>query len=132
MRDEMNKALSIIAMLGRLFHNLYLRLPIYIGGGCVTLVKSSGDLEGVKKEPRWGVVEVRQDVVYYTQYEKLMKVALKQMEKYCTPERYKIIETNVDYKQVPKWIWTGTSMISAGDENQRWEYLKFICVESGD
>ena len=73
----MNRALSIIAILGRLLHKLYLRWIIGIAGGSVTLVKSSDDLESVKKEPRWGLVEVRQDVVLYTQYEKLMKVALK-------------------------------------------------------
>jgi hypothetical protein len=54
------------------------------------------------------------------------------MEKHCTPQQYKIAETNSAYKQVPKWIWNGTYMISAGNETQRWEYIKFTCVESED
>ena len=125
----MNRVLSIIAMLGRLLHNLYLRY-IGTGGGSVTLVKSSDDLEGVKKEPRWGVVEVRQDVVLYTQYEKLMKVALKQMEKYCTPQQYRIVETNVTYERVPVWKTVGNITVFDGEHDQKCEYVKFICVES--
>ena len=125
----MNKALSIIAILGRLLHNLYLRLPIYLGGGSVTLVKSSDDLEGVKKEQRWGVVEIRQDVAYYTQYEKLMKVALRKMEKYCTPQQYKIEDTNVTYKRV--YVNKSFYNMTAGEWcDQKCEYVKFICVES--
>ena len=92
--------------------------------GSATIVGRSDD----DARPRWAVVKVRTDIYYETQ----MKAAHKQMEKYCTSKRYKIIETNVDYKQVPKWIWTGTSMINVGDENQRWEYFKFICIENED
>ncbi len=125
----MNRALSIIAMLGRLLHNLYLRLIIAIGGGSVTLVKSSDDLESVIKEPRWGLVEVRQDVLFYTQYEKLMKEALKQMEKYCTPQQYKIVETNVTYKRVPVCKSFGNITVDE-EHDQKCEYVKFICVES--
>ena len=124
----MNKTLSIISMLGRLLHNLYLRLPIYLGVGSVWLVKSSDDLDGVKNVQRWGVVEIRQDVGYYTQYEKLMKVALQKMEKYCTPQQYKIEDTNVTYERVcvRKEFQGMTS-----DEwcDQKCEYVKFICVE---
>ena len=125
----MNRALSIIAMLRRLFHNLYLRWIIGIGDGSVTLVKSSDDLEGVKKEPRWGVVEVRQDVVLYTKYENLMKVALMKMEKYCTPQQYKIVETNVTYKRVPVCKSFGNITVDE-EHDQKCEYVKFICVES--
>ena len=85
--------------------------------GSATIVGRSDDLA----KPRWGVVKVRTDTYYETQ----MKSAHKQMEKYCTPQRHKIVETNVAYKQVPKWIWTGTHMISAGDQTQKWEYIKF-------
>ena len=109
----MNKVLTIIAIL------------VGIAGcavGSATIVGRSDDLA----RPRWGIVEVRTDIYYETQ----MKAAHEQMERYCTPQRHKIVETNVAYKQVPKWIWTGTHMISAGDQTQKWEYIKFICVES--
>jgi hypothetical protein len=59
-----------------------------------------------------------------------MNAAKKQMEKYCTPQRYKIVETNAAYKQVPTWVWNGFAMINTGEQTQRWEYIKFICVES--
>ena len=95
-------------------------------GGSATLIESSDDLKSFNKGPRWGIVEVRTDIQYETQ----KKAADKKMENYCAPQRYKIVETNVAYKQVPKWTWTGTHMISTGDQTQRWEYIKFICVDS--
>ena len=114
-KNKMKRALTVIVM------------SIGIVGcavGSATIVGKSED----DARPRWAVVEVRTDTNYETQ----MKAAREQMEKYCIPERYKIVETNVTYRQAPKWIWTGTHMISAGDENQRWEYLKFICIASED
>jgi len=111
----MNRALTVIVMFAGI-------------AGCTvssaTIIGRSDDGE----RPRWAVVEVRTDINYEIQ----MKAAREKMEKYCTPERHKIVETDVAHKQIPTWVWTGTSMINVGDENERWEYFKFICIESED
>jgi hypothetical protein len=49
--------------------------------------------------------------------------------KYCTPQRYKIVQKNAAYKQVPTWVWNGFTMINTGEQTQKWEYIKFICGE---
>jgi hypothetical protein len=113
----MKKTLAIIAML----------LGITVPSCGPRLVVRSDKLKEPQPGPRWGVVEARTDIQYGTQ----MKAARKQMEKYCASQCYKVVETRVASKTVPTWAWTGTHMISTGDQIQRWEYIKFICVECG-
>ena len=57
--------------------------------GCASIIQSSDDMGGVS-DKRWGIVEYRDHKLYRNQSK---SAARKKMTEYCSPQRYKVVDT---------------------------------------